>query len=1187
MSRKIFLSYGRADDEPFVRQLYERLSVEGFDVWYDRERMPNRGLSFTQEIRDEIDRCERLLLVGGPAALSSAYVAAEWRHALLFGRSVVTVLRLGSIEDLPPELRLTDVANFREPRPFDEAWTGLLRQLQTPPAEWAPLLTPVPALPHPFIARTAEIEALARRVLPDINGPGVVSGAEQATTVPGMPGIGKTVLAAAFARSAQVRRAFRDGIAWVTLGERHLVLEAMRDLLLATTVDREGGPGLDNPAGRDADWSAIRSGLARTLRDRKLLLVVDDAWNATGLDVLRNALGRFCRLVVTTRLGSVTQALQAQESPLDLLSETDALDLLATSSGDNPPPPGVALDLVRECGRLPLALALCGAKLKRGTLAEDLLSQLAQANLAFLSAVLPNYQYSNAYKTIHASIDALERDTADSIKPLQASLYLNLAVFPPDRPLPEAAVIMWWRNRSGKSDPELREILMDLADQALLRLEGKSPARTITLHDLQFDYLRARQSNPKELHRELVDAYRTACSGDWARGPDDGYYLFHLGYHLAAAGLHDELLALLHNFEWLARSLQTGGINRILSDFDLLPSGSGSSLRRALHQSAPVLAGDPRQLPGQLLGRLGESNDPQLGSLLESARNRRGGPWLRPVRASLLTPESPLALVLSGHEGRIRTVACSPDGQILVTAGNSFPDQTVRIWDLERGIELHCLEKQAPEGFTPLAFAHDNKHFLSAVGNEIRVWEWRTGKHVRTVSGHDAPIVALAAARFAPYAASVDTAGSLRFWDMDAWQSSQFASQAQPYFALAFSPDASRLACAGAELLEIFDGSSGDGIRVVPVRETTGWTNHWGAQPPLCFRDDSSVLFWGHPMRYFDFGRNGYSRVDAEEQVLQQPTSIDSRADFALDLFQTFPRLVFFDRERSVTYLVAYGDDEPSPTPSCAVITPDNRRVLICGEDHRVEVWNTDQLLGMRTLRIVGCDQFFFSRDSQYLVVRTRGEFMLMRCDDGRQVNDPELLRAVQAEAANTARREEAGGDGERLLDESEAGVLSTDVPRGKYGEYLEPDVPDGADWPIRFLPSGEGSPAVSLSGHSLPVYAGVLFPEGRTCATAGQGRVIRIWDLPSAKQRFCLHGHTDTIFALAFSPDAARWLLSCSHDRTARVWNLERGTLMATFTADRSLRRAGISPDGRTFVAGQGSAGPLHILQLEPGVVK
>ncbi|HQX49243.1 MAG TPA: toll/interleukin-1 receptor domain-containing protein, partial [Planctomycetaceae bacterium] len=61
----IFLSYARQDDEPFVRRLCDDLKAAGFTVWYDRESLMARGLTFHQEIKDAI-RCEvdRIVYVG-------------------------------------------------------------------------------------------------------------------------------------------------------------------------------------------------------------------------------------------------------------------------------------------------------------------------------------------------------------------------------------------------------------------------------------------------------------------------------------------------------------------------------------------------------------------------------------------------------------------------------------------------------------------------------------------------------------------------------------------------------------------------------------------------------------------------------------------------------------------------------------------------------------------------------------------------------------------------------------------------------------------------------------------------------------------------------------------------------------------------------------------------------------------
>ena len=86
---KVFISYARKDDwlTPFVpqdehtyhldparsftRQMYTQLTAAGFDVWWDRESMPNRGLTFLNEIRNAITACDYLVYVSGAAALET------------------------------------------------------------------------------------------------------------------------------------------------------------------------------------------------------------------------------------------------------------------------------------------------------------------------------------------------------------------------------------------------------------------------------------------------------------------------------------------------------------------------------------------------------------------------------------------------------------------------------------------------------------------------------------------------------------------------------------------------------------------------------------------------------------------------------------------------------------------------------------------------------------------------------------------------------------------------------------------------------------------------------------------------------------------------------------------------------------------------------------------------------------
>ena len=67
------------DRVPEVRCLRNKL--QAFKVWFDRESMPSRSLTFLHEIRAAIDGVERVLVVVGPAALKSdVSFLRSWQH---------------------------------------------------------------------------------------------------------------------------------------------------------------------------------------------------------------------------------------------------------------------------------------------------------------------------------------------------------------------------------------------------------------------------------------------------------------------------------------------------------------------------------------------------------------------------------------------------------------------------------------------------------------------------------------------------------------------------------------------------------------------------------------------------------------------------------------------------------------------------------------------------------------------------------------------------------------------------------------------------------------------------------------------------------------------------------------------------------------------------------------------------
>src|SRR5208282_5349792 len=108
-----------------------------------------------------------------------------------------------------------------------------------------------------------------------------------------------------------------------------------------------------------------------------------------------------------------------------LLTESQALTLLAQWSGYGDPErlPELAKGVAKECGYLPLALAMAGARAQGDPQGwANVLHRLRHADLAKLRRQFPDYPYENLLKAIEASVEAL------ALEGLR-DRYLDLAVF--------------------------------------------------------------------------------------------------------------------------------------------------------------------------------------------------------------------------------------------------------------------------------------------------------------------------------------------------------------------------------------------------------------------------------------------------------------------------------------------------------------------------------------------------------------------------------------------------------------------------------------------------------------------------------------------------------------------------------------------------------------------------------------
>jgi eukaryotic-like serine/threonine-protein kinase len=115
------------------------------------------------------------------------------------------------------------------------------------------------------------------------------------------------------------------------------------------------------------------------------------------------------------------------------------------------------------------------------------------------------------------------------------------------------------------------------------------------------------------------------------------------------------------------------------------------------------------------------------------------------------------------------SVAFSPDGRWLATGGEA---NTVKIWDVEKGEELHTLLGHNGDVYTVAFSPNDNGRWVASGGEDstVKVWDSRTGQLVRSFRGHTGIVSSLA---FSPNAESPRLVSGSRDHTVKVWDLTQ------------------------------------------------------------------------------------------------------------------------------------------------------------------------------------------------------------------------------------------------------------------------------------------------------------------------------------------------------------------------------------------------------------------------------
>lgn len=740
-----------------------------------------------------------------------------------------------------------------------------------------------PPLPRNYLPRPDALEALRNTLLTEDPGPSIAL-----TALKGMGGIGKTVLAQALCHDEAIQQAFPDGIVWITAGR-----ESASDLV---TRLREVGKGLkDDLSGYDTEPGS-KNRYRTILRDKAALIVVDDVWNARDIEPFLADSPR-SRLLFTTRDGAIASGVGAEQVMAGLLTPEQSGQLLGKWARVKPQDlPEQAADLIRESGRLPLALSLIGAMLRAKPRAywTHVLNLLRNADLGRIRAQFPGYLHTDLLRAIQVSVEVL--DEKSRVR------YLALAVLLEDMQIsPPIQQALW-----NGDEFDCLETAEQLVSLSLAQRDEETDG--IRLHDLQLDYIRAQWAD-----RESLDLIRGAVrlsSNVLARDP------------------------------WQFISQMTGrllphtdnaAIRRFTSDLEQAATRPWlRALQPTLHPPGTALL---RTLEGHSSSVTGVAVSPDGRCAISASRDKTLKTWDLETGRTLRT--------LEGHSELVSSVAVSPDGRRVISASL---DQTVKVWDLQTGKALRTLKGHA-HSVNGVAVSPDGRLVISASSDEtLKVWNLGLGRPLQTPEGHSDWVSAVAVA---PNGRTVSASRdyTLKVWDLETGQALHtLKGHTSSVYGVAVSPDGQRAVSASQDnTLKVWNLETGEALRTLAGHSdaVNDVVVSPASQSVVSASRDHTLKIWDWETGELLRTLSGHSdSVNGVALSADGQCAVSASSDESVRVWNLEAGLV-------ESTLKAHSD-----AVTGVAVTPDGRRAVSASEDCTLKVWNLETEEALESLEV-------------------------------------------------------------------------------------------------------------------------------------------------------------------------------------------------------------------------------------------